>query len=111
MRIEHKLLEPLLNEFDGLSLSAVIGVLSENFLKVFLSRLLFISFSFEKLVRSAGELLSLRVRLILMGLGMACFGLACVSIQPLISHETTFLLLDLKSNEKRDDFSGEKFIF
>lgn len=96
--MEHKLLERLLSEFIGLSLSAVIGVLSENFLRVFLSRLLLISFSLEKFVRSVGELLSLRVRLILMGLGTACLGLECVSIQLFISHETTFLLLDLKSN-------------
>lgn len=96
--MEHKLFERLLSQFKGLSLSAVIGVLSENFLRVFLSRLLLISFSLEKFVRSVGELLSLRVRLILMGLGMPCLGLACVSIQLLISHETTFLLLDLKSN-------------
>jgi hypothetical protein len=81
-----------------LSLSAVSGVLSENFLSVFFRRLLLLSLSLEKLVSSVGEWEILIGRGFFDGRVIGSVGLALVSIHLLISQVTIFLLLDLKSN-------------
>jgi hypothetical protein len=93
----------------GLLLYAVSGVLSENLRMVFLRRLHLISLSFEKLVLSVGErmILTLRMNLEWGGGGSASVGLAWVSIQPLISQETTFLLLERRSSWRRVLLKGE----
>lgn len=91
----------------GVILSAVGGVLSENFLIVFFSKLLFISFSLDMLLLSlvALKMFSFAANLEIAGC-TGTLGFAWVSIHPLISQLTTFLL-ELKSNSKKVAFSGE----